>query len=89
MHLKFYFVQNLSRLSFVAWRWNLCNTASSLCEHACKFASVEFRFIQNAFKGGKYLSAHCRRTDQLRMTCAEIYDLKCFPMPSLSMCSFH
>ena len=24
------------------------------------------RFIQNAFKGGKYLSAHCRRTDFLR-----------------------
>lgn len=56
------------RLSFVARRWNLCNTASGLCEDAFKFASVGFRFIQNAFKGGKYLSAHCRRTDQLRMT---------------------
>ena len=60
------------RLSFVAWRWNLCNTASGLCEDAFKFASVGFRFIQNAFKGGKYLSAHCRRTDQLRMTRAKM-----------------
>ena len=29
------------------------------------------RFIQNAFKGNKYLAAHCRRTDQGRVECCE------------------